>query len=196
MKRKEITRENVFGKIPNDHRREFLKVLSSRGNRNSLEEGIEQGKRDARVSRRRAIFPRVSARFLRVTQQREINKREGTFQESADGIRPSFIARITNEFRRMISGFIGFTTDAESVPRFLFPVCLSACTLQARVLPFHADDPESTSLPTGSLSTIARNDRATCAHAAGVSDSLVRRSSNATNAMENPSHRCDREKLR
>lgn len=111
-------------------------------------------------------------------------------------VRPSFIARITNEFRRMISGFIGFTTDAESVPRFLFPVCLSACTLQARVLPFHADDPESTSLPTGSLSTIARNDRATCAHAAGVSDSLVRRSSNATNAMENPSHRCDREKLR
>ena len=52
------------------------KQPSSRGNRTVKE---EREAREPRVSRRRAIFPRVSARFHRVAQQREINKRGGNF---------------------------------------------------------------------------------------------------------------------
>ena len=162
--------------IKRKKKRNYTELETNNHRREEIEQSRKKEKRESRAYRGGARYFRECQRvFIELRNSAKLINAEGTFQESADGARPSSIARITNEFRRMIIGYHRFHNRRgirSSIP--VSCVSLAACTLQARVLPFHADDPESTALPTGPLSTIART--------AGVSDSLVRRSSNATNA--------------
>lgn len=88
------------------------------------EEKSSEERRGEETRAARELFPRVSARFsCYVTREREINKGHGKFPgivvESAR--RPSFLVRITNEFRRMKNYEIFFESIScllrPSIPR-------------------------------------------------------------------------------